>query len=299
MSKGVDIVGLGFCGLDYLSLVPKIPYDEKVEIIESLIQGGGPAATAVVAARRLGARAGFIGAVGNDERGKNIIKEFKEEGVDIGYILIQDSAVSPAASCWIEQSTGKRSIAWTKGNIQPLSPDSVDSDYIASAKILHLDGHHTKAAIRAAETARKTNTKVSLDAGTIMPNIDRLISLTDILIASEFFAREFIGQEDVALAAERLFSMGPEIVVITQGEKGSYALTEKGVLRKDSYKVNVVDTTGAGDAFHGAFIYAYLQRWNLEKIVDFARAAAAFNCRKLGGRTGIPGLNEVEKFLNI
>lgn len=294
----IEIAGLGFASIDYLCIVPHIPMDEKVGAIERLVQGGGAASTAIVAASRLGARTAFIGAVGDDQEGKEIIGGLNREKVDTGYIQVKAGKESPVAYCWVEQKSGKRSIVWSRGTAMPLDAAAVDLDFISSLKLLHLDGHNTEAAIRAAETAKANGVIVSLDAGTILPGIDVLVRLSDICIASEFFARKYTGEANIEKAVKKLFMTGKQVVAVTMGDKGVVALTRGGLIKKNAFKVPVVDTTGAGDVFHGAFAYAYIRGWDVDKCLDFAGATAAIKCTRLGGRTGIPEKNEVIKFLN-
>ncbi|MBQ9447198.1 MAG: hypothetical protein IJU61_11405, partial [Victivallales bacterium] len=147
-STNIDYVGIGFCSNDYLSVLPHIPYDSKVQMLEHLIQGGGPAATATVAAARLGMSAAFISTVGDDDAGKKILRDFEAEHVSTKAMIVRKGFVSPIAYCWIEQSTGKRCVAWTRGNLAELDPATeVDFDLISKAKMLHLDGHQTAAAL--------------------------------------------------------------------------------------------------------------------------------------------------------
>lgn len=297
MIAGIEIAGLGFASVDYLCVVSHIPMDEKTEAIERLVQGGGAAATAIVAASHLGAKTAFMGIVGDDPAGAEIISSLKKENVDTSYIPLKADSSSPVAFCWIEQKSGKRSIVWSKGTAMPLPADAIDAGFISSLKILHLDGHNMEAAIRAAEIARQNGVIVSLDAGSILPGIEVLVGLSDICIASESFAHRYTGEESVEKAVEKLFMKGKKIAAVTRGEKGVVALKENGFIKKDAFKVPVVDTTGAGDVFHGAFAYAYIQGWDLEMCLDFAGAAAAIKCAKLGGRTGIADRNTVIEFL--
>jgi len=295
--KNIEIAGLGFCSLDYLYILPHIPMDEKVEIIHSLVQGGGPAATAIVTAARLGARTAFIGAVGNDDRGSEIIQGLSQENVNTSYIQVKSGVESPAAFCWIEKESGKRSIAWTKGTSLPMDPDQVDPEFIKSLKLLHLDGHNVEAAIKAARIAKDNGVIVSLDAGTLLPHIDILIGLADICIASESFAIGYSGETNIHKAVEEMFATGCLIAAVTCGKEGLLAVTKDGTIQKDAYDVPVVDTTGAGDVFHGAFAYAYIQGWEMDNVLEFANACAALKCMKFGGRTGIPTFEEVNEFL--
>ncbi|NCC69944.1 MAG: carbohydrate kinase family protein, partial [Clostridia bacterium] len=117
IKKTRDIVALGYCSIDHVCLIPEIPKDDKIEIRELHIGGGGPAATAVFAAARLGAKTAFLGAVGDDDDGQAILRELREEGIDTSGVMIRRNAMSPVAYCWVEQKSGRRSIAWSRGTI--------------------------------------------------------------------------------------------------------------------------------------------------------------------------------------
>lgn len=298
MINNMKIVGLGYCSIDYLCLLPHIPQDDKVEIIQNMVQGGGPAATAIVAAARLGAGTAFIGAVGSDERGTGIIRSLSSEKIYTGSMKIRGNAESPAAFCWIEKASGKRSIAWTKGSVKPLSPDEVDKNIIKTAKALHLDGHHTEAAIAAADFARKNKITVSIDAGTIVPGIEKLLSLSDIIIASEKFALRYTDETNLEKAAKKLFSSSCVFSAVTMGDRGSIGFDGKNIFTCPAFETAVVDTTGAGDVFHGAFVYKYINGGTWPECMKFASAVSALKCQKFGGRTGIPTLHETETFLS-
>ncbi len=297
MQNTPEIISLGYCGLDYLSIVPEIPLDDKVEIIESLIQGGGPAATATYAAARLGASTAFAGSIGADERGKEIIAGMTSGGVNTQALAIRDQGESPAAFCWTEANTGKRSIMWMRGTVAPLSKDEIDVELIKNAKVLHLDGHQTEAALFAAEIARANSVTVSLDAGTIVPGIERLIKFSDIIIASEKFAVKFTGEANLETAVHKLFAENCKFSAVTSGSAGCIGFDGREIFSEPSFKVDVIDTTGAGDVFHGAFVYKYINDASWRECVKFASAVSALKCTKFGGRTGIPTLAETKKFL--
>jgi sugar/nucleoside kinase (ribokinase family) len=294
----VDVVGLGYCSLDYLGIVPGRPeFDaDTVSLSDFAQSGGGPVSTALVALARLGARAGYIGVLGKDEGGAFLKEEFEREGVDLSRLRVQAGARSQICIVLVEAGTGRRSILCyrAKGG---LVLDEADRTYISSARYLHLDGHHMGAPITAARWARADGVKVSFDANRPRPGLDELLPLVDVLIASERFPSAYTGQGDQVRAGRSLLEMGPEIVVITLGAEGCLCLWEDQVIHVPGFRVDVVDTTGAGDAFHGAFLYGLLQGWGLERTAVFANAVAAINCTRLSGRAGLPSLSEVEIFL--
>ena len=296
-AKRYDVTALGYCSIDHLCLIPEVPKDDKVEISELLISGGGPAATAAFAAARLGARTAYLGAVGDDENGKQILKELKKENIQVAGVMIRPGAISPAAYCWVEENTGKRNIAWSRGSVEALRAKEVKEELICSSRILLLDGHHPEAAIHAAKLAKTHGTKVLLDGGTFRPHMKDLMGLSDIIIASEVFARQMTGRNDVKCALMKIYEYGPEWAVITLGAKGSVAYNGKRFIAQKSFKVKVIDTTGAGDVYHGAFAYKCLSCGDLAETMRFSSAVAALKCRKLGGRNGIPKIKEVEEFM--
>lgn len=293
------ITGLGFCSWDYVCSIPRVPIDAKVEILRRLNQGGGPAATAIYAAQRLGAKTAFLGVTGDDEAGQSLVKEFRECGVDVSALVIRFGAGASVAFCWAEQETGHRSIVWTRGNAAPLKPEEVDLSVVRASGALHLDGHQTEAALHAAAAARAAGVTVCLDAGTILPGIEQLIRLSDIVIASERFARDFTGRSDLEEALVALRQLGPRVTIITRGSGGSLGHDGRERISIPVFPVGVVDTTGAGDVYHGAFLLRHLEGAELAESMRFASAAAALKCEVLGGRSGIPTRDRLDEFLKL
>ena len=294
----MDVVGLGYCSLDYLGIVPGRPeFDaDTVSLSDFAKSGGGPVSTALVALARLGARTGYIGVLGEDEGGTFLKGEFEREGVDLGRLRVQACARSQICMVLVDAGTGRRSILCYRAAGE-LVLDEADRTYLSSARYLHLDGNHMGAAITAACWARADRVTVSFDANRPRPRLDELLPLVDVLIASERFPSAYTAQEDPVRADRSLLEMGPEIVVITLGAEGCLCLWEDQAIHVPGFQVDVVDTTGAGDAFHGAFLYGLLQGWELERTAVFANAVAAINCTRLSGRAGLPSLSEVEIFL--
>lgn len=292
-----DIIGIGFCSLDYMGSVPYIPVDSKVEIKNLSYQGGGPAATAVVTAAKLGASVGFIGKIGDDDTGKFILDDFKRRNVDISGIVLEKGASSAVTFIWVEETTGNRSIAWNKGTKSSLKIDEVNKNYIKHAKIIHLDGHEAEAALEVARLAKGYGCKISLDGGTVTPNIEELIKVTDILIVSEEFAIKFTGYNDAEKYLKMLQKYDPELLVVTKGKKGFCGSIDGKYIERNAFKIKAVDTSGAGDVFHGAFLYAYLEKMAVDKALTFASAASALKCTRNGIRAVLPTFEEVVRFI--
>ena len=292
-----DYVGLGFCSNDYLALLPEIPIDNKVQMMQHLVQGGGPAATSTVAAARLGRSAAFIGVVGDDEPGKWILRDFEAEKVSTEGMVIRKGHTSAIAYCWIDAPTGKRSVAWTRGTLPELQGEEVNLELVRGAKLLHLDGHNPKAALAAAREARKCNIPVLLDAGTLRDGIRELLPYVTILIASELFARQYSGEDDLSKAIFKLAGIGAEVTGVTMGKEGSMVLDKGKILHCPAFRIEPVDTTGAGDVYHTGFGVRYLETKDLMECMRFASAVSAIKCLQLGGRAGIPDRRQVDEFL--
>jgi ribokinase len=293
MKKIADVVGLGYCTLDYLTLVNKYPeMDTKEEVIDFLEDGGGPTGTALVTLARFGISTSFIGKIGSDARGELIIQQLRQEGVDLSNLILEKNKVSPLSLIVIDKCSGKRTIIYTKGNVSKIQPEEVICDMLTGARILHVDGHQIEASIPACKWAKERNIKVILDAGSVRPGMEELLMLSDYVLASRTFALAFTSARTIEEAAEKLFSITANTVIVTNGEQGGFCISNKSRFHYSAYKVETVDTTGAGDVFHGAFDYGLLQEWPLERTIQFASIVAGLKCRKMGGRNGIPELKE-------
>jgi sulfofructose kinase len=293
-----DAVGLGYTALDYLGVIPRFPEENrKLELDEFSIQGGGPTATAIVTARRLGLSASYIGKVGDDPFGERMLSELRAEGVDCSSVVVEPGARSQFAFIMVDARTGARTILWTRGSVSPLTPSEVDLDRIASARALLIDSLEPVAAYAAAEAAREAGIPVVIDAGTLRDGVAELLPLCDYIVASETFAGRISEGRGVGEALRIIYAEGPEAGVVTLGERGCTAISGDGTFEVEGFPVRAVDTTGAGDVFHGAFLFAVLQGWDLYRMCLFSNAVAAMKCRRLGGRAGIPDLNEALAFL--
>jgi len=297
--KSFDVIGVGYSSVDYLGIVDEYPppADVKMPMSQFTKQGGGPVATALVALSRLGARTAFVGKMGDDEFGDFMKSQLEKEKVDISQVVTESEASSQFAFIIVDQATGRRTILWSQSDVSPLYACEMDREFVTSARILHLDGLQMAAGLAAARWAREADMTVVLDGDTIRPGIDELVGLTDVLIASRDFAMGFTGEDHLEEAIHKMRSLGPEIVGITLGTDGCILSWETTILREPAFEVDAVDTTGAGDVFHGAFVYGLLKNWPLKETTRFANAVAAMKCRKLGGRAGIPTLDEAIAFL--
>jgi ribokinase len=297
-----DVVGLGHCTLDYLALVEAypLPVNRKTEIRRFAEAGGGPAATAMVALARLGAEARLVSKVADDSRGQLILTELAAEGVDLAGMRVEAGRSSQISLIFVDAGAGTRTIAFTRGDLSCLTPDELDRGLITSGRILHLDGLQMEASLVAAQWAREAGVLVMLDAGSVRAGMAELVRLSDYVVASEVFANDFAPGASLPEAARCIYQAGEpylKAAVVTAGERGGVGLSPAGEFTYPGFPVEVVDTTGAGDVFHGAFDYGLLQGWPLPETARFASAVAALKCRALGGRQAIPTLAEAKQFL--
>jgi sugar/nucleoside kinase (ribokinase family) len=291
-----DAVGMGLNAVDHLCVVPHYPkFNSKVKMLEYSRQGGGQVATAMVACVRLGLKAKYIGKVGDDEFGRFSIESLAQEGVDVSEVMVEKGAHSQFAFILIENGSGERTIIWDRDDRLKVHLHELKKESVCSGKVLHLDTHEVEASIQAARWAREAGIPVMLDAEKVKEGTDELLRHVDILISDSTFPKSMTGRDDIRENLEKLHSLGPSFVCVTLGKEGSLSLYDGAVVKSPGFTVECKDTTGAGDVFHGAFIYGMLQEWEIEEILRFSHAAAALKCRSLGGRIGIPALSEVMK----
>jgi len=287
---------LGQACVDYVGRVPVYPVeDSKIELDGLFTSCGGPAATALVTLARLGIPTSFLGSISDDPFGVQIADSLEEERVNISFLKITPGHNSQFAFIAVTMGEGKRTIFWNRSSAPELTPKEVSLDRFPGARILHLDGLMLDAGKEAAEQAKKRDMTVVMDAGTLREGTLGLLSWVDILIVSEPFADALVGAEAPRQRAlEGLRELGPRQVVITLGARGSVGLDRNGIVRQHAFPVVSVDTTGAGDVYHGAYIYGLFQRWNMAECMAFASAAAALKCMNGGGWLGIPDIQAID-----
>jgi len=297
----MKVTGLGQCSLDYIVSVKKFPKeDSKEEAIDFITQGGGPVATALVALSRLGVKTYFTGIVSDDDVGHAIKKGLVAEGVDTRGLVVKKGGRSQRAFIVANIKNGSRTIYWQRPvgpRFAPmeLQPGDVKASLMRGRDFLLVDGLMMEAANRAVGLARDKKIPVMLDAGSVRPGMLKLCRLSDYVVGSEAFSNAVSPEPEETL--KKISALAPRAVTITLGRRGSITWSGGGVFRAPAFRVRAVDTTGAGDVFHGGYIYGLLRGWKIEDTVSFASAFAALKCLSPGGRTGIPGLKETLDFI--
>ncbi|NLD43042.1 MAG: hypothetical protein GX657_06050 [Chloroflexi bacterium] len=307
MSDGkIDIVGVGLATLDVLVRVRELPTWETMGSMSGFaLDGGGPVGTGLVAAARLGARAGYVGTAGTDRTAELKMEFLTREGLDVSHVVRRPGPEGNVILVCVDEETGERTFTGLRDRHRtPLAPEELDRDYLTQAEFLHLDGHHPDAALQAARWMHAAGKQVMLDGarmtGTMGRTADyyrRLVAETDILICGSGFVPALTGRTDIWEAGRAALDLGPRIVVQTEGAEGAYTVSREGILHTPAFAVDVVDTTGAGDVFHGAYLVGLLHGWELAEVALFASAVSALKCMHLGGRAGIPTYAETLAFL--
>jgi sulfofructose kinase len=304
MEKGLEppvVVGLGQICVDYVGQLPAYPpEDTKAELKELRMSCGGPAATAMTALSRWGVPTSLLSGISDDYFGRKISETLKKEGVDTAHLKIVPGCASQFAFIAVTTDGGKRTVFWNPSSVPPLAPEEIRLERFSSARILHVDGLMLDAAIIAAQQAKALGWTVVMDAGTLRHGTLDLVSHVDVLIASETFADPLVGAETPKEEAlQRLLELGPGQVVITLGAKGSMGLTKGNLVHRPAFQIVSKDTTGAGDVYHGGYIYGLLKGWQMPQCMAFASASAALKCQKGGGWRGIPTLGDIEMLMDV
>lgn len=293
-----DIIGLGQVTVDeiyILQFIPKI--DEVVFVKKRVKQQGGMVTTALKTISRLGGSVEFIGGIGDDDNGKYVLDVFRDGNIDIKQVEIFKNQATAYSVILVDKKTGKRTIinnpGVQKADLKLKIPD------ITGAKIIHLDGSWFETAVESARLAREKGITISIDLSpsNYDSKVFELIKLCNYIIVPWKFAKYHTMKATALMAGRKLLEYGPDVVIITKGRNGSLVISEDKEFEIPAFQVPVKDTTGAGDSFHGGFLFGLTKNYNLKEAVIFASAVAALNCTKIGGQGGLPTFQEVKKFL--
>lgn len=296
--KPFDVVGMGLNSVDFLNVVPEFPApNSKTKMLHFSKQGGGQVATALVALSRWGVKTKYIGKVGADELGPFSLQSIRQEGVDVSSVTIEPNATTQFATILVDGSTGDRTILWNRDDRLMYREGELRKEAVCCGRLLHLDGHDIRAAIQCARWAKEESIPTVVDLDKVEPLTSRLIQEIDFLITSSRFPTLYTGISDQKEAFLELQRQTHGFLCTTLGPSGAMAWVKGEIVYAGGFNVKTLDTTGAGDVFHGGFIYGLLQNWEVEKILRFANAAAAIKCLDLGGRRGIPTLEKIRPFM--
>lgn len=294
-----DVVGVGLNATDTLILLPKFPaYAGKIPFTGELLSPGGQVASAMVACAQLGMRVKYVGTVGDDERGRVQMESLLGSGINLDHVQVRRNCPNQTAYILIDQSTGERTVLWSRPDCLRLDESEITEDMIADARLLHIDGHDTPAVGKAARIARKHGIPVTVDVDTIYHGFDHVLPNVDYLIASSEFPTQWTSERDPFRALELIQKeYGMRVAAMTLGAHGALARIDGRFVYSPAFVVNCIDTTGAGDVFHGAFCYAVLQGLPMKEALDLSNAMAALNCTAIGARGGIKTFEDAKALM--
>lgn len=295
-----DVVGIGLNAIDYLCCIPRYPVPgEKLRMTGFSRQGGGQVATALVALSRWGLRTMYVGNVGEDEHGLLSLSLLREEGIDVSRAKTIPGAASQFAVILVQEDSGERTILWERDSRIRIRPEDVPVEEIRRSRSVLLDGHDIPASVASARAAREAGVPVVLDAEKVQEGTEELLGLCDhIVAASSFLAHLLPGAAPAEGIREIFRRASARSVTVTLGGDGALGFDGREVFRVHGIGVQAVDTTGAGDVFHAGFLFALLAKRPFPAVLAFGNAAAALSCRKVGGREGIPPLEEIDRILS-
>jgi len=291
--RSFQVIGFGENAVDFVCRVPHYPEnDSKVRMERMLRLGGGQIATACSFCARNGLKTRYIGCVGDDDLGEFARRDLSRESMDVVLDIVKGST-SHLSLIIVDRLTGSRTIIWERHPKLKYEKAGLDKDSLTDGQVLHLDGNDLEASIHAARWAKEAGMKVCLDIDRVEPGVKELLALVDYLIPNTAFVLKFAETSDWHYGLEAVAQHCPGIVVVTRGALGAAVWWEGEIFEFPAYSIKTVDSTGAGDVFHGAFLYGLFQGWTLGHCLEFCNAAGALACTKLGARAGIPELSEV------
>ncbi len=295
----VDVVGIGLNATDTVMEVREFPaLGGKERVVASSLHPGGQVATALVTCRRLGLSARYIGKVGDDAAGRLQLSSLRREGIRLDYTRVVRGAPNQYACIIVDQKTGERTVFWDRDARLAVRPKDFTPRSITSARLLHVDGCDLEAALEAARGARRAGLPVVADLDTVYKKVERLFPWIDYLIASTHFLPAITGHADPFKVLEYMVrEYRIRMPGMTLGRNGALVYHAGRFIYSPGFVVETVDTTGAGDVFHGAFDYALLAGWDISRALDFSNAMAALNCTAVGARGGIKSLQEAERLM--
>jgi len=300
VSEAIDVLGIGAVSVDFCGTIGRWPSAGDKERMRSFsVHDGGLVGTALVAVARLGGRAAFVGELGFSEMAERAVQALEQEGVDTS-MLVRRRGSEPCISIVLTvQGEGQRTIFSSQRGVTFPLPDAwSDSQWYLRAKVLLIDHVSGRAGIEAARIARRHGVVVVIDAERQTDLIGEALADSDHIVVPHEFACLYTGENDRTLMLKGMRRRTDQTVVITKGSEGCSVLTEQDIFDLPAHPVRVVDTTGCGDVFHGAYALMLARSQSVVSAARFASAAAALSATQVGGRSGIPTAQQVNEILS-
>lgn len=303
MASGPEIVAVGVACLDHAVAVDDLAGGERIGARKYVLAGGGMAATGMVAAARLGGVCALASSAGDDWAGRLVHEELLGEGINLDYFLFRPTGRTGISLCLADVRTHRKIIIGLSGGNQRLTKADVDEGFwrmVRGAKILHLDGFHEDLGLAAGECAREAGVPVHLDCTMSGPITGKFLAVSDIVFASQTYAERRFGVDASPKVLPWLLDLTPaRYVGLTMGAAGSVAMDRKTGKQffQPAFDIDVLDTVGAGDSYHGAMSFALARGWPMDRAMRLATAVGAMCCLGLGGREGLPTMAQARAFL--
>jgi sulfofructose kinase len=292
-----DVVGIGENSVDLVYRVPQLPAaGQKVRVSNCRRLVGGQVATTLCTCAGLGLRTRYLGAFGNDEHGRLIRSELEQRGVETSHSAVR-YAPNRHAVILVDERTGERTIAWHRDAALALQPRDLAPEALAGARLLHVDNVDEEMAIAAARLARAAGMMVTTDVDVVTDNTGVLIAAATLPIFAAHVPEVLTGQTDPRRALRELRRQYGAMLCVTLGSRGAMLLAGDELFEAPAFRVEAIDTTGAGDVFRGALIFSLLRGDPPESMLRFANAAAAVSCTREGAIASVPNLQEIDRLV--
>lgn len=293
-----DCVGIGLSTYDFTLEVPEYPaVNTKHTASRDAGNGGGPVPTAVAALTSLGCRTAIVTTMGDDVLGRAILEEYRNYGIDTSGVRLDPEGETLRSHILVEGPTGRRTVVQNTGQIPEILPDQVPEQLIRNTRCIAVDSRPSLNIIELVRQAKQWGAEVMLDAGSVQEHTEDLLPLVEYPVVSAGFAKEYFGHSNYESACRALIKAHGKIAGVTMGTDGSVLADDSSTVYIPAFEVRAADTTGAGDIYHGGFLYGVLQGWPLKAIGQFASAAAAIGVQYFGSRAKLPTVPEVKGFL--
>ncbi len=292
-----DVVGIGAASIDFVYQLPEAPRADspaaKLRISQHLVSPGGQTATVLCTCASLGLRTKFVGTLGHDPHAATLAHALHGRGVNITDIISRPCH-TPYAVILVDERHGERIVLWHREAACALTAADIRPEHVAAARVVHVDDVDVTAALTAADLGRAAGARVTSDIEQVTPLTRALVEAVDVAIFAEHVPQALVPGASHDDALRVLQTRADQLMCVTMGARGAMLLAGGELYRVAGHAVPVVDTTGAGDVFRGAFITALLRGDAPADILRVANAAAAASCTKLGAIGGVPTMDEVD-----
>jgi sugar/nucleoside kinase (ribokinase family) len=292
-----DVVGVGANSVDFVYRLPAYPRPDsafaKLPISHHVVSCGGQVTTALATCAAMGLRTAYVGTVGSDENAGRMCAELDARGIDASSVVSREGT-NPFAVILLDDREGERVVLWSRGPHLRLTPRDITPDVFTGASLVHVDDVDLDASIAAARVARERSLPVTSDIERTSDEVSALVEAVTVPIFAEHVPMAITGEQTLAAALRALWRPHHTFIVVTRGPRGAMMLAGDEVIDEPGIAVKTVDTTGAGDIFRGAFIYALLRGDTPSDILRFANTAAAISCTRVGAMASAPTVEDVQ-----